>query len=221
MTYQVPPGTPREEVVDHYRRALGAGPLFSCEGYDCGRSNAWASQVYGQAVLYGPDANQFYIAADREGQLISAYVIERGNRRIYAHIEVLQPDEAVSATLNSRLTERLAGDGFTVIGGVHPRRDGTIPAEGVQMLKDIAPRLGIFERQSLYVVCHLYGQEAGAVLLERAGACAEAAAVELERGLASESGPVLVPFGAGPLLPRAGGAVSRIELVLPHLQQRN
>ena len=75
VTYQVPSGTPREEVVDHYRRALGADALFSCEGFDCGRSNAWASQVYEQALLYGPDRNQFYIAADRVGKLVSASLV--------------------------------------------------------------------------------------------------------------------------------------------------
>ena len=221
VTYQVPSGTPRSEVIGHYRRALGADPLFSCEGFDCGRSNAWASQVYGQALLYGPDRNQFYIAADRDGQLVSAYVIERGNRRIYAHIEVLQPEEAVSATLNAKLTERLAGDGFSVIGGVRPRRDGAIPDDGVRMLEEIAPQLRIFERQSLYVVCHLYGPESGEMLLEHAGACARAVAAELQRGLPPDGGPELIPFGAGPLMPRQGGAASRIELVLPHRQQRD
>ena len=221
VTYQVPAGTPREEVTGHYRRALGGEELFSCEGFDCGRSNAWASQVYGQALLYGPDRNQFYMAADRDGQLVSAYVIERGNRRIYAHIEVLQPDVAVSAKLNAKLTERLAGDGFSVIGGVHPRRDGSIPADGVRVLEDIAGSLRIFERQSLYLVCHLYGPEPGEALLERAGACARAAVAELQRGLPPDGGPELIPFGAGPLMPRQGGTASRIELVLPHRQQRD
>ncbi len=221
VTYQIPPGSLREEVIGHYHRVLGADAIFSCESRDCGRSNAWASQVYRQPVLFGPDGNQFYVAADRDGQLVSAYVIERGNRRIYAHIEVLQPERAVSATVNSQLTEKLAGDGFSVIDGVRPRRDGTIPAEGMRTLGDVAPRLGIFERQKLYVVCHLYGPEAGEVLLERAGACAATVAAELKRSLASEEAPVLIPFGAGPLLPRAGGTASRIELVLPHRQQRD
>lgn len=148
-------------------------------------------------------------------------MIERGNRRIYAHVEVLQPNEAVSATVNAKLTERLAGDGYSVIGGVHPRRDGAIPADSVRVLAEIAPQLRIFERQSLYVVCHLYGPESGEALLERAGACARAAVAELQGGLPADDGPELIPFGAGPLLPRAGGAASRIELVLPHRQQRD
>ena len=221
VTYQVPPGTPRAEVVGHYRRILGADALFLCEGFDCGRSNAWASQVYGQALLYGPDRNQFYIAADRNGRLVSAYVIERGNRRIYAHVQVLQPAEAVRAARNTNLTEHLAGDGFSAVAGVRPRRDGTIPAEGVRILADIASQLRIFERQSLYVVCHLYGPESGAALLARAGACARAAVAELQRGLPADGGPELIPFGAGPLMPRQNGAASRLELVLPHRQQRD
>ena len=221
VIYQMPANSPRENVIDHYRRALGTDAVFTCAGRDCGRSNAWASQVYRQSVLYGPDGNQFYLAADRGGQLVSVYVIERGNRRIYAHVEVLQPDEAVSTTANAQLTENLAGDGFAVIGGVRPRRDGTIPEEGMRMLGNIAPRLRIFERQKLYVVCHVYGAETGEVLLRHANACAEAAATELRQPLDSENAPELIAFGAGPLLPRAGGTASRIELVLPHRQQRN
>ena len=176
VTYRIPPGSPRAEVIDHYRRVLGAHALFVCEGRDCGRSNAWASQVYGQSVLYGPDGNQFYLAADVGGRLVSAYVIERGNRRVYAHLEVLQPEGAVSAAVNAQLTEKLAGDGFFVIGGVRPRRDGTIPEAGMLELGSIAPQLRIFERQKLYVVCHLYGPEAGDVLLQSAEECATTAA---------------------------------------------
>ncbi len=221
VTYQMPPGSPRAEVIDHYRRLLGADAVFTCTGRDCGRSNAWASEVYDQPVLFGPDGNQFYMAADRDGQLVSAYVIERGNRRIYAHIEVLQPEAAVSAAVNAQLTENLAGDGFFMIDGVRPRRDGTIPEEGMRELGKIAPQLRIFERQKLYLVCHLYGPEAGETLLRRAAACAATAAAELGRHLASDNGPELIPFAAGPLLPRPGGAASRIELVLPHRQQRD
>ena len=91
ITYQMPAGTPLAEVIGHYQQALGPQALFSCRGRDCGRSNGWANQVFGQAVLYGPEANQFYIAADRGAGLVAVYVIERGNKRIYAHVEALQP----------------------------------------------------------------------------------------------------------------------------------
>ena len=221
VTYQIPAGVPLSEVIAHYEEALGSEALFSCRGRDCGRSNGWANQVFGQAILYGPESNQFYIAADVGGQLMSAYVIERGNRRIYAHVEALQPRQAVEAVTNAELTEELAGNGFATIAGVRPRRDGSIPDAGLETLRGLSARLRIFERLTLHVVCHLYGPEDTASMLERSMACAQAARDALGEGIDADAGPKLVPFGAGPLLPRAGGAVARIELVLPHRQQRD
>ena len=220
VTYQIPSGTPRAEVVDHYRRLLGSDVLFSCEQRDCGRSNGWANNVFGEALLYGPDGNQFYIAADLGGRLAAAYVIERGNRRIYAHVQVLRPRAEVDAALNFKLTEALAGDGFAIIGGLRPRRDGALPPEGLQILRELAPRLRIFQRQTLYIVCHLYGPEEPEWLIERSERCAAAASEQLRQGLADGVGPKLAPFGAGPLLPRTASA-PRVELVLPHRQQRD
>ena len=221
ITYQIPTGVPLSEVIAHYEQALAADALFNCRGRDCGRSNVWANQVFGQAILYGPEANQFYIAADVGGELVSAYVIERGNRRIYAHVESLQPRQAVEAVTNAELTEALAGNGFAAIAGVRPRRDGSIPDADLATLRGLSPRLRIFERQTVHVVCHLYGPEETALMLERSTACAKGASDALGEGIDTSAGPNLIPFGAGPLLPRAGGAVSRIELVLPHRQQRD
>ena len=221
ITYQIPADTPLTEVIAHYKKALGPEALFSCRGRDCGRSNGWANQVFGQAILYGPEANQFYIAAEAGGKLMSAYVIERGNRRIYAHVEALRPREAVEAVANVRLTEDLAGKGFATIAGVRPRRDGSIPEAGLATLRGIAPRLRIFERLTVHVVCHLYGPEGTALLLERSTDCARTARDALGEGIDEGAGPNLVAFGAGPLLPRTGGTVARIELVLPHRQHRD
>ena len=221
ITYQIPAGVPLSEVIAHYERALGSEALFSCRGRDCGRSNGWANQVFGQAILYGPEANQFYIAADVGGQLMSAYVIERGNRRIYAHVEILQPRQAVEAVTNAELNQELAGNGFAAVAGVRPRLDGSIPDAGLETLRGLSARLRIFERLTLHVVCHLYGPEDTALLLERSTACAQTARDALGEGIDTSAGPSLIPFGAGPLLPRAGGAVPRIELVLPHRQQRD
>ena len=222
VTYQVPAGTPLAEVIAHYQEALGADALFSCRGRDCGRSNGWANQVFRQAILYGPEANQFYIAADRDGELISAYVIERGNRRIYAHVEALRPRQLVEVAANATLVKDLAGKAFVALEQVRPRRDGSIPAAGLAVLDAVAPRLRTFERLTLYVVCHLYGPEDTVTLLTNSATCAQMAQERLQAGLAESAAPQLVPFGAGPLLPRpGGGAAARIELVLPHRQHRN
>ncbi len=221
VTYQIPSGTPLGEVIEHYQRALGPTALFECRGRDCGRSNGWANQVFGLAVLFGPDRNQFYIAAELGGRLISAYVIERGNRRVYAHVEVLHPIEAIEAMTNAQLTEDLAGDGFAVIDGVRPRRDGSLPDASVEVLEGLAPRLRIFERQTVFVVCHLYGPEETTALVDRSDQCGRSVIEVLANAIGPGAGPELVAFGAGPLFPRVGNNVSRVEFVLPHRRQRD
>ena len=216
-TYRIPSGTPRAEVVDHYVRLLGSAELFACGGRDCGRSNLWANDVFKMAFLYGPDANQYYLAADYKGHLVSVYIIERGNKRIYAHLEVMKPAGEISVGLNEKLTERLAGDGFAVIEGVTPRADGTLPVEGEKVLTDLSAQLNIFNGQRVFLVCHLYGPTRAELLLEAAARCSERAIEILNR----EGGPELVGFSAGPLLPRARGAIPRLELVVPHRLNRD
>ncbi len=222
ITWRIPDGTPLTEVMEHYREALGPDPLFVCQGRDCGRSNGWANQVFQQAILYGPDANQFYIASDRGAELVSVYLIERGNRRIYAHLEVLRPERSVRVAINAELSERLAGEGVAIIEGVRPRRDGSIAEAEQTLLRQLGSRLATFERSTIYVVCHLYGSEPVPTLLERALACAGTARDLLGEALADNTNaPTLEPFAAGPLLPRADAASARLELLLPHRQQRD
>ena len=211
VTYEMPAGTLREEVIAHYQERIGGERLFSCRGRDCGRSNLWANEVFKEAVLYGPDANQFYFAGEYRDHLLALYVIERGNRRIYAHLEVLKPMQEVALGATEQILERLAGDGLALVEGVVPSRDGGLPAEGRTLLNELANGLGSFQGQTIYVVCHLYGQQSAEELLERSARCAGSAVAELDR----EGGPELVPFAAGPLLPRTG-AGARLELVLPH-----
>ncbi len=211
-TYHMPPGTPREEVVAHYRRLLGPDALFTCEGRDCGRSNHWANYIFKQPILYGPDQNQSYIAMQHAGHLLGLYVIERGNKRVYAHLQVLGPARPVAVAVNQVLTERLAGNGYVVVEGVTPLANGTLPAASREVLAGLASDLAIFSGKRVYVVCHVYGSQPTAQLLDASRACS-VAAVEL---LAGSGGPELVAFGAGPLLPRGSTSTRRVELVLPH-----
>ncbi len=87
----------RREAREYYRSALsalGANILFECSGRACGRSNVWANQIFGQAILYGRDASQDYLAATvRQGEsnfLILVYTVTRGNYREYVWIEQLE-----------------------------------------------------------------------------------------------------------------------------------
>jgi len=210
-TYEMPRGIPAEEVFSHYLAELNIEPLFTCRGRDCGRSNLWANDIFKQANLYGPDANQFYFAGERGSALVALYVIERGNKRVYAHLEVLRPEQEVALDFNTDVLEKLAGDGVARLEGITPDRRGELDSDALDRLRELAAGLEIFEDQTLYVVCHLYGQEAAAVLIERANKCAG----EAVKALSLDGGPELIAFGAGPLLPRVGTA-ARLEIVLPH-----
>ncbi len=211
-TYEMPQGTHAGDVYDHYLAELGSDSLFSCRGRDCGRSNHWANYIFKQAILFGPDANQFYLAAEHGDHLIALYVIERGNKRVYAHLEVLRPESKVALTTNEVLLERLAGNGLGVIDGLTPGREGRLDEADLVLLTELGQGLAIFSDQTIYVVCHLYGSADPQVLLEQSQRCAEVAV----QGLTTDSGPSLLPFAAGPLLPRTGGKASRLELVMPH-----
>ncbi len=99
-----------DDVIEHYAEALegkGARMLFRCEARDCGRSNDWANVIYERRTLFGPDRDQRYVAAilEREGELplaVSVYVIQRGNQRLYAHLEVVQVESGLEPLLSGR-----------------------------------------------------------------------------------------------------------------------
>ncbi len=96
--YRVLAGANREEARDHYMFELqtrGAQVLFECTGRGCGRSNAWANQVFGQSTLYGSDSNQDYLIAgsvDENGKpsLTLVYTVTRGSGREYVWVEQLE-----------------------------------------------------------------------------------------------------------------------------------
>ena len=106
-TYRINDGHTTEQAFKHYLsqvKQLGAKIVYQCSSRDCGRSSSWAEGVYQDSKLYGKDATQFYFAAavQSNGQrwLVTVYTVERGNRRVYAHIETL------------KLNKPIEGDGF-------------------------------------------------------------------------------------------------------------
>lgn len=93
-TYRVPDGHAPQQVFEWIEDQIGGQTrelLFQCHGRACGGSNEWANQIFGIAELYGPDREQSYLLArTRNGdkqKFLVAYVIQRGNRRVYAHID--------------------------------------------------------------------------------------------------------------------------------------
>jgi hypothetical protein len=218
VTYQMPDGVSVDEVVQHFREALGGDLLFRCEGRGCGRSNDWANQIFGQAILYGPDVNQHYSAREWQDRLVALYVIERGNRRVYAHLKFLEPGDMAAAEPNRLLTRRLSERGWAPIEAVTPDAGGNFDEPGQRVLGALAEDLAAFAGEQIYLVCHLYGPEPTAELLTRSQTCAERGAELIAMGADGATGfaaPELQPYGAGPLAPRTPAIRSRLELVLP------
>lgn len=90
-----------EEVYGYYSDHFRPGvvrQLFSCEGLDCGSSAQWANGYFGVRELYGPDVGQrlsvWLVEEGAQQQAITLYVVQRGNRKVYAHLDtfnLLQP----------------------------------------------------------------------------------------------------------------------------------
>lgn len=224
VTWRAPDGTRLADAVAHLRDlALAAGGelVFECSGPDCGRSTVWANDVFGVPMLAAPNRTQHYLAAampgDDAGLLAAIYVVQRGNRRVYAHVDAFAPapGSVVEFDRNRDLAQVLARHGHAVIDGVTPGRLGRLPAEALATLEAIAPSLAAFADQALYVVCHVGGSAPMEALLERSAACAEEAAAKL-----TENGVSAVAFGAGPLLPRDDASPERVELVSPQRLRR-
>lgn len=94
VTYELPPEHSSIAAFTAAREALqgqGAELLFWCQARDCGESSLWANEVFGNAKLYGADAQQAYLllrrAAPNDNSLVALYSITRGNRRAYLHVE--------------------------------------------------------------------------------------------------------------------------------------
>src|SRR5690554_4344909 len=96
--YEVTKDSNRAKARDFYiseLQAAGATILYECSGVNCGRSNVWANQIFGQRVLYGRDTDQDYlvagtIASDGSRWLTVVYTVTRGNLREYVWVEHLK-----------------------------------------------------------------------------------------------------------------------------------
>ncbi|MDP5002568.1 MAG: DUF4892 domain-containing protein, partial [OM182 bacterium] len=90
----------REFFVQQLREC-GDSILFSCEGRACGSSNYWANDIFKRRILYGPERNQYYLAARSNTALendpfLALYLITRANKRLYAYVEIIESEIAVA-----------------------------------------------------------------------------------------------------------------------------
>lgn len=93
ITYQIPDSHDSIEPFNFIKQQLqgtGAEVVFECHGRECGSSNYWANSIFRYSRLYGVDASQHYMAVKRGAETFVLYTIKRGNKRVYAHLEVVE-----------------------------------------------------------------------------------------------------------------------------------
>lgn len=219
-TYRMPSDLKRSDTTDWFKQqitSLGGEIEFECEQRDCGRATIWASDIFGERVLSASDVNQNYLAValekDDVQHLLMIYVVERSNRRVYAHVVEILPNERVAFDAEVDVSSELLRRGTVTLPDVVPDSQGAISTEDLESLRTLAEtELQEFADEEIYVVCHVNGPYATEELIEYSRGCAEQIQEVFE-----DQGLNVVPFGTGPLSPIEQTPVSRVELVIPRL----
>jgi hypothetical protein len=187
----------------------GAEILFSCESRGCGVSGLWANSLFKVRELYGPNGNQIYFAAKLPGaadRYLSAYGIERGNRRQYVHVRLVEPGVETSRFQGA---QSLLSDGRVILpvefagNRVSPESRAAITA--------IVSDLKSLSADELAIVAYRAVTPGGSLDDAMAQSTARAEHVQAllgEAGLVIESA-----YGLGPLVAPAGLSPDRVEIV--------
>ncbi|WP_164549017.1 DUF4892 domain-containing protein [Amphritea opalescens] len=102
ITYRVPSTHNPEQVFNYYMgllKNLKAEVLFQCSSRQCGSSSQWANNYFDVAELYGLDRTQFFVSAMAGNLKLALYSVQRGNRRVYVHLDLIQPLKQSAETL--------------------------------------------------------------------------------------------------------------------------
>jgi len=245
ITYEVSQEFTGQDVYEFFQEQLTAKNyelLYSCEGRECGSSNYWANDIFRNRILYGPERNQYFMAFRANPGLesdpyFSLYIITRVNRKIYAHIEIVEPagtqeaeqiaavveadepppQEQVASAADSNLLQRLRQRGSVILPSLSFQSNDRLSAS-----VDVQPLVNMLNSDpslTVYVVAHL--QQDGQSLQEltrrsttRANSLRQAlraAGIETQR---------LEAAGVGPLAPYcdAESCANRVEFVVSQAQ---
>jgi hypothetical protein len=223
LTYEISPEFTGEDVYLFFQEQVvekSYSELFTCTGSACGSSNYWANDIFRKRTLYGPERNQFYLvmqsSADAEVvSFISLYIITRGNRRAYAHIEVIEVGGSI-APRNiidvSDLSTRLLNEGSLILPDIEFREDDRLSSS--TDLSFLVELLQNNPSNRFYLVTHVQGDASLSDLMQRSITRANEVARRLI-GMGVSAGQIIAE-GVGPLAPRcgSGNCAEFVELVL-------
>jgi hypothetical protein len=190
--------------------ALGAEMLFQCESRACGSSGLWANSLFQVTELYGPNQAQRYLAVKLPGQAeryLSAYGVERGNRRQYVHLRLVEPG-AESRQIDSQ--SMLISDGRVVLPVLFA--GNRVSPESIPLLEELAASLAGFPVEDLAITAFTAvtpGGSLGDALVQ------SQARAEHVQSVLQQSGLTIVhAHGLGALVrPQEGASPERAELV--------
>ncbi len=109
ITYRLPDIHTPDQVFNYYLQLLQsmqAKILFQCSSRQCGSSNQWANNYFDVAELYGLDRSQFFLSASAGNLQLALYTVKRGNRRVYVHIDLIEPMKQTAETLAADLRQQ-------------------------------------------------------------------------------------------------------------------
>jgi hypothetical protein len=177
--------------------------LYQCAAMECGRSNYWANSVFDRRILFGPDQYQHYVIGIINGYYTAIYVAQRATGQVYAHLDVIE-DQQASLLDGDNLLRALQ----TLLGvQLMTEPNEEITKKLVQVLTSDAAI-------NLYIVAHdaLRAAETVPAAIERSTQVATAFKARLlAAGIGAER---LQAYGVGPLAPLEGAAQNRLELIL-------
>jgi hypothetical protein len=187
----------------------GAEILFFCESRGCGISGLWANTLFKVRELYGPNGTQIYFVVKLLGagpRYLSAYGIERGNRRQYVHIRMVEPDVDQSQFEGAL---ELLTDGRMILPVEFA--GNRVSPESRAVLREMADRIKPLDVSELAIVAYRPvtpgGTLSDAITQSNARADHVQALLE-EAGLMIEHAQ-----GLGPLVAPGGLSPDRVEIV--------
>lgn len=216
ITYRIPNGIQSREVFEYFKSRLsGRGEmLFTCEARECGSSMYWANTVFNRAELYGPEEDQYLLVGqfmqDQQQYLATVYTIKRGNRRVYAHLEVIEADLKVRMD-PALMLGILQSNGVVHLDDVKFDADNRL-IDDPKAIDSLVKLLSLNSSVRVYIVGHAAAEaELDSALIKSRQRAEQLMAKLVQSGISVDR---LSAQGVGPLAPAKGAPGNRIDLVL-------